>query len=106
MAAHIDADLIFVGSHGRRGLERLLIGSVAERVVRGASCPVLVVRNKDYRRTLAPEIEPACPKCLDVQRESGGKQLWCAMHATKHPHAHLHYEQPDTFAVGSMLLRP
>jgi universal stress protein A len=38
------ADLIIMGSQGRTGLSRLLIGSVAERVVRHALCPVLVVR--------------------------------------------------------------
>jgi nucleotide-binding universal stress UspA family protein len=39
-----DADLIVVGSHGRGGMERWLIGSVAERVVRHASTNVYVVR--------------------------------------------------------------
>ena len=39
------ADLIVMPSHGRTGLKRLLIGSVAERVVRLAHCPVLVLRN-------------------------------------------------------------
>jgi nucleotide-binding universal stress UspA family protein len=38
------ADLIVVGTHGRRGLRRLLLGSVAEQVVRGAHCPVTTVR--------------------------------------------------------------
>lgn len=37
-------DLIVVGSHGRSPLQRLLLGSVAEQVVRTAPCPVLVVR--------------------------------------------------------------
>ena len=37
------ADLIVVGSHGRRGVGRFLLGSVAERVLRTAECPVLVV---------------------------------------------------------------
>jgi nucleotide-binding universal stress UspA family protein len=37
-------DLIVVGSHGRSGLAHVLMGSVAERVVRKASCPVLTVR--------------------------------------------------------------
>jgi nucleotide-binding universal stress UspA family protein len=37
------ADLIVVGTHGRRGLPRALVGSVAEKVVRTAPCPVLVV---------------------------------------------------------------
>ena len=39
-----DIDLIVVGSHGRGGMERWLIGSVAERVVRHAACNVYVVR--------------------------------------------------------------
>ena len=38
------ADLIVMGSHGRGGLARLLVGSVAETVMRHAPCPVLVVR--------------------------------------------------------------
>jgi len=40
------ADLIVMGSHGRRGIERALLGSVAEAVLRHAPCPVLVVRGK------------------------------------------------------------
>lgn len=40
------ASLIIVGSHGRTGLKRLLMGSVAERVIGHAKCPVLVVRKK------------------------------------------------------------
>ena len=38
------ADIIVMGTHGRSGLNRLLLGSVAERVIRLASCPVLTVR--------------------------------------------------------------
>lgn len=37
-------DLVVVGSHGRHGLPHALLGSVAEKVVRTAPCPVLVVR--------------------------------------------------------------
>jgi len=37
-------DLVVVGTHGRRGVKRFLLGSVAERVIRHAHCPVLVVR--------------------------------------------------------------
>ena len=40
-------DLIVMGSHGRSGLESILVGSVAEKVTRKAACPVLVVNTKD-----------------------------------------------------------
>ena len=43
-AREIGADLIVLPSHGRTGIKRLLLGSVAERVVRLAHCPVLVLR--------------------------------------------------------------
>jgi nucleotide-binding universal stress UspA family protein len=43
-AKEIGADLIVVGTHGRRGVTRVLLGSVAETVVRTAPCPVLTVR--------------------------------------------------------------
>jgi universal stress protein A len=43
-AAQIDADLIVMGTHGRRGISRLVLGSVAEDIVRRAPCPVLAVR--------------------------------------------------------------
>ena len=42
------ADLIVIGTHGLTGLKHLLIGSVAERVVRMASCPVCTVRHPEH----------------------------------------------------------
>ncbi len=42
-AEEVGAGLIVMGTHGRRGLPRALLGSVAEKVVRTASCPVLTV---------------------------------------------------------------
>jgi hypothetical protein len=45
-AAMKQVDLIILGSHGRTGLKRLLLGSVAERVIGLAPCPVLVVKKK------------------------------------------------------------
>jgi nucleotide-binding universal stress UspA family protein len=45
-ASSSSADLVVVGSHGRTGLKRLLMGSVAESVVRHAPCSVEVVREK------------------------------------------------------------
>lgn len=43
-----DIDLIVMGTHGRTALAHVLMGSVAENVVRHASCPVLTVRNSDH----------------------------------------------------------
>ena len=102
MGANIDADLVLVGTHGRKGLGRLVLGSVAEHVTRACSCPVLVVRPKAAR--VVPEIEPACSDCLRVQRETSRAKLWCERHSLHHPHAHLHYEMPQGFAEGSTLI--
>ena len=43
-------DLIVLGTHGRTGLQHLLVGSTAERVVRTATCPVLTVRGPEAAR--------------------------------------------------------
>jgi universal stress protein A len=43
-ATELGADLIVMGTHGRRGVTRALLGSVTETVVRSAPCPVLTVR--------------------------------------------------------------
>lgn len=45
---HFDADLVVVGTHGRRGMGRLLLGSGAEQIVRLAPVPVLVVRGASH----------------------------------------------------------
>ena len=47
-------DIIVMGTHGRRALSHLLMGSVAERVVRMAPCPVLTVRHPEHE-FLAPD---------------------------------------------------
>ena len=48
-------DLIVMGTHGRTGLRRLLMGSVAEQVLRQASCPVLTVKTPFPESVSAPE---------------------------------------------------
>lgn len=50
IAAERQCDLIVMGTHGHRGLSRLLLGSVAERVVRRANCSVLVVKPPGDRK--------------------------------------------------------
>jgi len=71
LAASLDADYIVMGTRGRRGIKRLLLGSVAERVVRVAGCPVVVVREKSHGeaargdgadlRSAGDDME--CPRC-------------------------------------------
>ena len=47
VAASADYDLVLMATHGRTGIGRFLMGSIAERVVRGAACSVLIVRTPD-----------------------------------------------------------
>ena len=47
-AKELDVDLIVIATHGHTGLKHLLLGSTAERVVRLAPCPVLVVREREH----------------------------------------------------------
>jgi len=46
-AKEVDADLIVCGTHGRRGIHRLVMGSDAEYILRRAPAPVLLVRNQE-----------------------------------------------------------
>jgi nucleotide-binding universal stress UspA family protein len=54
-----DPDLVALGTHGRSPLSRLLLGSVAERVLAGASCDVVVARPARMRRAVPPSRRPA-----------------------------------------------
>ena len=55
-------DLIILATHGHSGVERLFLGSTAERVVRHAPCPVLVVREKEREFVLSGEISEQVTK--------------------------------------------
>ncbi len=82
LAVDLDADLIVLGTHNRKGIQRLVLGSVAETVVHQARCPVQVVRVKDHLDVgEVPEIEPPCEACLQTRAESNGAEMWCARHA-------------------------
>jgi nucleotide-binding universal stress UspA family protein len=48
-AKAVDADLIVMSTHGRTGLRHVMLGSVAEKVVRFSSCPVLTVKPEEFR---------------------------------------------------------
>ncbi|HEX2732615.1 MAG TPA: universal stress protein [Polyangiaceae bacterium] len=59
LADSVDADLIVVGTHGRKGVARWVLGSVAEEVTRRASTTVCVLRPKDFLRgEHLPAVEP------------------------------------------------
>jgi nucleotide-binding universal stress UspA family protein len=60
-ARHHSIDLIVMGTHGRAAVAHLLMGSVAERVVRTASCPVLTVRHPE-REFVVPDTLVAVSK--------------------------------------------
>lgn len=47
-AADHDIEMIVIATHGRTGLSHVLLGSVAERIVREAPCPVLTIRERQY----------------------------------------------------------
>lgn len=91
LAAALQAGLVVVGTHGRRGLTRALLGSVAGEVVEKATCPVLVVRPIEHQLTDAvADVEPVCQECQARRMATGGQELWCERHAEHHPRAHVY----------------
>lgn len=60
-------DLIVMGTHGRTGLSRLLMGSIAEAVVRRAECPILTLKGHPSKEQAAADVEPE-------SRESEGRE--------------------------------
>lgn len=105
LASDLEADCIVVGTNGKTGVARFVLGSVAEQVVRHGQCPVLVARPKNYATRDVPEIEPPCPDCVEARRATAGAAIWCTRHATHHVHGRLHYEHPKGYGAGSMLFR-
>lgn len=55
LAGELRADALVVGTHGRRGLSHLLLGSIAEKLVRRATVPVVTVRMPALEAALTPE---------------------------------------------------
>jgi nucleotide-binding universal stress UspA family protein len=99
LASDIGADLIVVGTHGRSGVDRLFLGSVAESLVRHAPCPVFTWRPKAV--AIWNQIAPPCPDCLAVQQRTARATLWCDRHSQHHPRAHTYYEVPNGFGAGA-----
>jgi hypothetical protein len=93
LASSLQADLLVVGTHGRHGIARWLLGSVAEGVVRHAGCAVLIVPPSSGALQ-APSIEPPCTECVAARRASNGQEMWCAQHRERHGRRHT-YHQAD-----------
>lgn len=107
LASEVQAGLIIVGTHGRRGMSRFLLGSVAEKVMRKAQCPVLTMKPTTYAAASAKaeaetQPEPPCPACLARREETGGSQWWCDAHdhAWVKPHRYAYTDE------GMTRLRP
>jgi nucleotide-binding universal stress UspA family protein len=58
-ARELDASVIIISTHGRTGLSHVLTGSTTERIVRHATCPVLIVREREHD-FVGAETVPAC----------------------------------------------
>ncbi len=101
LASDVEADLVVVGTHGRRGARRFFLGSVAEGTVRLAPSAVLVVRPPDAS---VPKIEPPCPQCLETRRATDGKEFWCEQHRQHHNRPHTYHYSPARGSHQSSLL--
>lgn len=91
LAAEATADILVVGTHGRSGVGRWLLGSVAEKVVRYAPCPVLVARPHPEHGPPNEEFqpEPPCAACVAKRQASGGATWWCDEHGREHVKPHV-----------------
>lgn len=85
LAADYDADLVVVGTHGRRGLQRFALGSVAQALLDARRCPIVIAvpsQLAEMHKTVVPA--PECPDCASLRASSGGRELWCAKHQKVH----------------------
>lgn len=102
-------DLIVIGTHGRTGVRRVLLGSIAEAVVRQASCPVLTIRPegelRPFHHVLCPvDFSPESRAAVDLAAglaEAGGKGI-SLVHVVEMPAA---WGELRTFDVDLQLSR-
>lgn len=90
-AGELGTDLVIVGTHGRTGLSRVVMGSVAEAVSRRCGCTVQVIRRKSHDAALS-DSEPACSLCVDARVKSRGDVIYCKDHAARKDRQHAIYD--------------
>ena len=100
-------DLIVVGTHGRTGLSHLVLGSVAETVIRRASCPVITVRISDASAQVSPYLDILAPIDFSPDSEKALHYAWTLADLFD---ANLHLlhvidfpVHPDHYAVNAIL---
>ena len=105
------ADLLVVGTHGRTGIERLVLGSLADRMVRQASCPVLTVRSTPeggprreirricYATDFSPTARAAWPWVVALASAAGAKVDLVHVTFAPVPDRHLSAETIDRMAT-------
>jgi nucleotide-binding universal stress UspA family protein/uncharacterized Zn-finger protein len=95
-AIEVNADIIVVGSHRRTVLSKLMLGSIADRVLRESHCPVLIAVPKDYGDDATRgRIEPVCEDCLITRVQSGSTRFWCERHSKPYLHPHVYVPRDE-----------
>ena len=84
----LEIDLVVLGTHGRGGVKKLLLGSVAEEIADSAPCPVLTVGPYASPKPI-PELKLARILCATDLLPGSAKALAYAFWLTEHEHAHL-----------------
>jgi nucleotide-binding universal stress UspA family protein len=102
-AADLEADLVVVGTHQRRGLKKLVLGSVAAEVLQEAHCPVLVAIPRDHSGAERSEqVDPPCPACVEARRQTQNASMWCDQHSHGYLKPHV-YEPSNTAGRQSVM---
>ncbi len=104
LALELRADLVVVGGPDIHGLKRRILGSVADAVVRNATCSVVVARPKDYSASSVPEIEPPCPACVQRRAVTRGAVMWCDRHSEPLPAQHTYHFTPADMSVARKVI--
>jgi nucleotide-binding universal stress UspA family protein len=101
LATEVGAGLIVLGSHKWPHLKSWFVGSVGERILAAAPCPVLVAGpTPPEQEPHVPAIEPPCPDCVAARAKSGGTDWWCERHAHHAKAAHsFSYQRELPFAT-------